>query len=106
MIELFLGSLKLCDTTTGSSRQNMYIVRTGLIYQNLGTIYGRSYKTANDKTQKKKLLNLCRLYYEKGIKIFQNIDAPTEFLGVQNDRLQFQATLFEGKLHLNCFFFV
>lgn len=34
--DLLLGSLKLCDTQTRNSRQIMYMVRSGLIYHNLG----------------------------------------------------------------------
>lgn len=74
----------------------MYIIRSGLIYHNLGNIYSRSYKASSGSNRKKKLLNLCRLYYEKGVKVFHGIDAPIEFLGVQIDRLDFQNTLFEG----------
>lgn len=74
----------------------MYIVRSGLIYHSLGNIYSRSYKTTSGSNRKKKLLNLCRLYFEKGVKIFQSINAPIELLAVQVDRLEFQNILFEG----------
>lgn len=97
VIELLLGSLKLCDTQTRNPRQIMYIVRSGLIYHNLGNIYSRSYELASGSNRKKKMLNLCRLYYEKGVKVFQSIDAPIELLAVQVDRFDFQNTLFEGK---------
>lgn len=92
-----MGSLKLCDTQTRSTRQIMYIIRSGLIYHCLGNIYHRSYKIQGvSNTRKKKLLNLCRLYYEKSVKVFQSIDAAYEFMAVQNDRLEFQSILFEG----------
>lgn len=98
---MLLGALKLCDTGTQSSRQMMYIIRSGLIYQRLGSIYGRAYvaETVND-VRRKKLLQLCRLYYEKAAKTFENIDAPAEFLAVQVDRLDFQNALFESKTRL------
>lgn len=75
----------------------MYITRTGLIYHHLGNIYLRSYKSecASD-ARKKKLLQLCRLYYEKGAKTFEAIEASTEFLAVQIDRLELQQILCEG----------
>lgn len=76
----------------------MYIIRSGLIYHHLGNIYSRSYKLESETTaRKKKLLQLCRLYYEKGAKTFESIDAPMEFLAVQIDRLDLQNCLFEGE---------
>lgn len=98
IIELLLGSLKLCDTETPGPKQIVYTIRTGLIYHKLAIIYSRQYRTTNNSNnRKKKLLNLCRLYYEKSFKVFQNIEAPTEFIEVQIDRLKFQSTLFEGE---------
>lgn len=98
IIELLLGSLKLCDTETSGPRQIMYQIRSGLIYHNLGNIYCRAYwsETSND-VRKKKLLQLCRLYYEKGSKMFESIEAPLEFLAIQIDRIELQTILFEGK---------
>lgn len=93
-----MGSLKLCDTETMGPKQIMYTIRSGLIYHKLGIIYSRQYQSCNNNNnRKKKLLNLCRLYYEKSVKVFQSIEAPIEFTEVQNDRLKFQNTLFEGK---------
>lgn len=74
----------------------MYTVRSGLIYQCLGKIYCESYKKQSG-TRRKNLLNLCRLYYEKSANLFNNIDAITEYLDVQVDRLELQHSLFEGK---------
>lgn len=91
IIDLFMGSLKLCDTQTRSS------LRTGLIYNYLGNIYCESYKRNSNHARYNKLLNLCRLYYEKSAHTFSNIDAITEYLGVQVDRLELQSVLFEGK---------
>lgn len=93
-----MGSLKLCDTQTRSTRKDMYIVRSGLIYQCLGNIYSDSYKKSGcSNARRKKLLNLCRLYYGKSISMFNQLDGITEYLGVQIDRLELQNTLFEGK---------
>lgn len=97
VIELLLGSLKYCDIETPTPRQILYIIRSGLIYHRLGNIYFASYQNeiVND-ARRKKLLALCRLYLEKSIKTFEDIDAPTEFLSVQNDRLDLQDFLFES----------
>lgn len=95
---MLLGSLKICDTQTRGPRQIMYIIRSGLIYHCLGNIYNKSYKDPDiSNTRKKKLLNLCRLYYEKGVKVFQGIDAGYEYMALQNDRLELQNLLFEGR---------
>lgn len=72
-------------------------MRSGMIYQSLGGIYFHSYKSeADSEVRRKKLLQLCRLYYEKSAKIFETIEAPTEFLHVQIDRINLNDFLFEG----------
>lgn len=97
VIDLLMGALKLCDTDATNPRQFMYTIRSGLIYHHLGSIYCRSLKTetASD-LRKKKLLQLCRLYYEKGAKVFESIEAPAEYLAIQNERIDLQDYLFEG----------
>ncbi|XP_031630879.1 erythroid differentiation-related factor 1 [Contarinia nasturtii] len=95
IIETLMGSLKLCDTQACNSRQQIYMIRTGQIYANLANIYAEEYKCA-DNARRKKLINLCNLYYEKSVKVFKNIDAFAEFLEVQINRMEFQNTLFEG----------
>lgn len=98
VIDLLLGALKLCDTESTNPRQIMYLIRSGLIYHHLGSIYCRSFKleTASD-VRKKKILQLSRLYYEKGTKVFESIEAPCEFFSIQNERIDLQDYLFEGK---------
>lgn len=101
IIDHLMQALKYCDTETPGTRQIMYIIRSGLIYHHLGNIYYRAFKQENDtNARKKKLLQLCRLYFEKGAKIFEGIEAPTEFLTIQIDRLNLQNCLFEGALDL------
>lgn len=105
IIDLFLGSLRLCDTQTRGPRQNMYFVRSGLIYKFLGNIYSQAFKNRGSETnRKKKQLNLSRLYYEKSVKVFQCVESPFEYLGVQIERLELQSILFDGS-YLFMFFF-
>lgn len=98
-----MGSLKLCDTETMGAKQIIYIIRSGLVYQELGNIYHRQYRASDiSNSRKKTLLNLCRMYYDKSTKVFQAIRSHSvEFINVQADRLSFQSTLIEGLLHLN-----
>lgn len=63
IIEMYMGSLKLCDTQTRRD-----ILRQGLIYQCLGKIYASAYRKQVEKARKKKLMNLCKLYYEKSVR--------------------------------------
>lgn len=98
IVDLFMGSLKLCDTQTRNTRQILYVVRTGLIYQCLGNIYTQAYKSSGrGNGRRKKLVTLCHLYYEKSVKTFNNVDAFVDLLGVQVDRLELQNILFEGR---------
>lgn len=95
-----MGSLKLCDTQTPNERN---IVRSGLIYQFLGNIYKESYrKSGCSNARRKKLLNLCRLYYGKSLNMFKQLDGIAEYLSVQIDRLELQI---EGKIENNFSFF-
>lgn len=74
----------------------MYVVRSGLIYHNLGNVYSRAYqREIFSEARKKKLLQLCRLYYDKGVKVFEGCDAPSELLDIQSDRIDLQHILFE-----------
>lgn len=91
-----MRSLKLCDTQTPNDRKTMYIVRSGDIYKCLGNIYYLQYKRGCSNARRKKLLNLCRLYYGKSLNMFKQLDSIAEFLNVQIDRLELQNTLFEG----------
>lgn len=104
IIELLLGSLRFCDVDTVGPHQIMYQIRSGLIYHHLGNIYCRSYwlETNND-VRKKKLLRLCRLYYDKGSKLFESIEAPLEFIAIQIDRIDLQEILFDGKAKASTF---
>lgn len=103
IIELLMNALKLCDSDTPSERQILYAFRKGLIYHRLAKIYDQSYKRsvvgAVDDTdvRRKKLLQLCRLYYDKSIKTLEQLDEPMEYLQVQCDRLTLQETLVESK---------
>lgn len=97
IIELLLNALKYCDTESAGSRQIMYIVRSGLIYHNLGNVYSKAYqREALSEARKKKLLQLCRLYYDKGVKVFEGCDAVSELLDIHSDRMELQHILFEG----------
>lgn len=75
----------------------MYVIRSGNIYHYLGNIYVQAYQNECGKfSRKKTLLNLCHLYFEKSAKILEGSDAIADYFDVQNDRLKFQITLFQG----------
>lgn len=105
---MLLNAIKLCDSDTPSERQILYTLRKGLIYHRLAKIYDQSYIRGGviDDTdiRRKKLLQLCRLYYEKSIKTFEQLDEPMEYLQVQCDRLILQDALVESKKKKYFFF--
>lgn len=101
IINLLLTSLKFCDTQTNGPRKNLYSIRSGLIYQSLGNVYLKAYISHVENSRKRKLLNLCRLYYEKSVKVFLCVEAPLELLRVQINRLELQKILFEGNNQLS-----
>lgn len=106
IIELLLGALKLCDTETPGERQALYALRQGLVYHRLADVYGRSYRRSCVKPllgdeangaaadgRRKKLLQLCRMYYEKGARALLPLQQRCEFVRMQCDRLRFQEFL-------------
>lgn len=99
--ELFMNALKLCDfDLLVDTDEFTYLTRPGLIYHHLGILHTSSYCRTNNKQRKKQLLYLCRFYYEKSIKIFDKIDASSECLAVQIDRIDLEKILFDGKFIL------
>lgn len=98
IIDLLMGSLKLCDVETAGPHQVMFQFRYGLIHHQLGNMYCRAYwAETNNDVRKKNLLHLCRLYYEKGLKMFESIEAPLEYIAIQIDCIELQNILAEGK---------
>lgn len=93
-----LGTLKLCDIDTLNSRQILYAFRVGIVYQKLATIYFHSYKRAINDARKRKLLQLCRMYYEKTANTFEKLGEAKEYLDTQISRLDLQDELCNGML--------
>lgn len=110
IIKLLMGALKLCDTETPGDRQILYAFRTGLLYHRLANLYDAAYwrtigggpAPAEDDhdndgdARRKKLLQLCRLYYEKSVRQLEQLGEPKEYLQVQCDRITLQNRLAEG----------
>lgn len=112
IIGLLLAALKLCDTETPSERQVLYALRQGLVYHRLADVYGRCYRRGGVKpadgdgegdcapdglARRKKLLQLCRMYYEKGARALQPLQQRSEFVKLQCDRIHFQEYLATSK---------
>lgn len=126
IIELLLRSLKMCDTETVGERQVLYAFRQALVYQRLGEVYARSYKRTGgnsnsggggvvgggrgdvdpmlsiggsdekDSVRRKKMLQLCRMYYGKAAKALAPLEEASQYLRVLCDRMELQEYLAKG----------
>lgn len=80
----------------------MYVQRQGLLYHRLAVVYHQSYQRLDasdeaNETRRKKLLQLCRLYYEKSARVHEFAGNFVEYVRVQCSRLELQEQLVEGK---------
>lgn len=96
IIDLLMGTIKLCDIDTLNARQILYAFRVGIVYQKLAKIYMHSYKRAKNDARKKQLLHLCRMYYEKSAKTFEKLGEAKEYLETQLCHLDLQDDLCDG----------
>lgn len=94
--EMLHKALKYCDVETPGHRQPIYQFRSAMIHHRLASLYHKSFRSSadDDGSRRKKILQLCKLHYEKSSKLLLALEHPAEFLRVQLERvalLEFQA---------------
>ncbi|XP_058823689.1 erythroid differentiation-related factor 1 [Topomyia yanbarensis] len=90
VVEMLQKALKLCDQELNGPRQVLYSFRAALIHHRIASYYHFSFRSANDEHRRKTILQLCKLHYEKAVKIFESLSEPQEYLQIQMERIALQ----------------
>ncbi|XP_055603523.1 erythroid differentiation-related factor 1-like [Uranotaenia lowii] len=90
VIEMLQKALKLCDQELNGPRQVLYSFRAALIHHRIASYYHFSFRSLSEESRRKTVLQLCKLHYEKAVKIFENLSEPQEFLQIQMERVALQ----------------
>jgi hypothetical protein len=93
--DMLAKAIKLCDTETNTSRQELYIFRAGLVHQRIASLYHQQLRTIVDENKKKTLLQLCRLNYEKSSSFLASLNEFRDFFKVQMERVALNEFLTE-----------
>ena len=96
VVELMMKALKLCDLDTDSSRQVLYCFRASLIHHRLGSYYQFVLRDLSGESKKRtKVLQLCRLNYEKSLRMLESLKEFKDYLQVQIEKIMVQEYLCE-----------
>ncbi|XP_058451022.1 erythroid differentiation-related factor 1 [Malaya genurostris] len=90
VVEMLQKALKLCDQELNGPRQVLYSFRAALIHHRIASYYHFSFRNASEEHRRKTILQLCKLHYEKAVKIFESLNEPQEFLQIQMERIALQ----------------
>ncbi|KAG5681673.1 hypothetical protein PVAND_011087 [Polypedilum vanderplanki] len=95
VLDILMKALKLCDTESNSSRQELYIFRAGLIHQRIASLYHQQLRMISEENKRKTLLQLCRLHYEKSSNFLASLTEFRDFFKVQMERVALNEFLAE-----------
>ncbi|KAL0269089.1 UNVERIFIED_CONTAM: hypothetical protein PYX00_006926 [Menopon gallinae] len=88
VIDTLLKALKYCDLETPGPRQPVYQFRSAMIHHRLASLYHKSYRTnCEEESRRKKIIQLCKLHYEKSANLLLFLEHPAEYLRVQLERV-------------------
>lgn len=93
VLEMLMKALKLCDTESANSRQVLYMFRAALIHQRISSLHHQTIRMSVEDHKRKTTLQLCRLHYEKSIKLLESLKEFKDYLNVQLERIAMQEFL-------------
>jgi tetratricopeptide (TPR) repeat protein len=95
VLDMLMKALQLCDIESNNSRQVLYMFRAALIHQRISSLHHQSIRMSCEEHKRKTTLQLCRLHYEKSIKLLEVLKEFKDFLKVQLERIALQEFLAE-----------
>ena len=96
VIGILMKALSLCDIESNNSRQVLYMFRAALIHQRISSLHHQCIRSSSlEEHRRKTTLQLCRLHYEKSVKLFETLEEFKDFLKVQLERIGLQEFLAE-----------
>ncbi|XP_062565937.1 erythroid differentiation-related factor 1 isoform X2 [Armigeres subalbatus] len=90
VVEMLQKALKICDQEATGPRQVLYSFRAALIHHRIASYYHFSFRSTAEEHRRKTVLQLCKLHYEKAVKIFESLNEPQEYLQIQMERIALQ----------------
>lgn len=90
VVEMLQKALKICDQENNGPRQVLYLFRAALIHHRIASYYHFSFRSTAEEHRRKTVLQLCKLHYEKAVKIFESLNEPQEYLQIQMERIALQ----------------
>lgn len=95
VLEMLMKALQLCDIESNNSRQVLYMFRAALIHQRISSLHHQCIRVSVEEHKRKTILQLCRLHYEKSVKLLETLAEFKDFLKVQLERIALQEFLAE-----------
>lgn len=95
VLEMLMKALQLCDIDSNNSRQVLYMFRAALIHQRISSLHHQSIRMSCEEHKRKTTLQLCRLHYDKSIKLLETLKEFKDFFKVQLERIALQEFLAE-----------
>ncbi|XP_072028508.1 erythroid differentiation-related factor 1-like [Amphiura filiformis] len=98
VLEAMTKALTPCEMEGISpDRQPIYQYRAATIHHRLASMYHNSYRNQLSQQKQKHTRSLAELHYDKAIKLFQDLDHPTELLRVQLEKVALYEHIFQGQ---------
>ncbi|XP_006813057.1 erythroid differentiation-related factor 1-like, partial [Saccoglossus kowalevskii] len=85
--DLMMKALKYCDVNQSSPQYPIVRYRAATIHHRLASMHHNSYRNQVNEQKRKQGKSLTELHYGKAIKLFQELDRPSELLRVLLERV-------------------
>ncbi|XP_022080799.1 erythroid differentiation-related factor 1-like [Acanthaster planci] len=98
ILELMNKALQLCEVDDITpAKQPVYQYRTATIHHRLASLHHNAYRNQSSQQKQKHTRSLAELHYQKAIRLFSDLDRPSELLRVLLERVALLEHQFEGQ---------
>ncbi|XP_070539989.1 erythroid differentiation-related factor 1-like [Ptychodera flava] len=84
--EFMMKALKYCEVDESSPRQSIVQYRAATVHHRLASMHHNAYRNQINEQKKKHCRTLAELHYGKAVKLFQELDRPSELLRILLER--------------------
>lgn len=100
VIETLQKALQYCDLDENNPKYPLYQYRAAIIHYRIGTLYhSHIWSTPNDSSNRKNIIQLAKINYEKAAKLYFQSSDPVNYLTAQMQRFALSEYLTESKLY-------
>ncbi|XP_038070615.1 erythroid differentiation-related factor 1-like [Patiria miniata] len=98
IIGLMNNALHLCEVEDITpAKQPVYQYRAATIHHRLASMHHNAYRNQSSLQKQKHTRSLAELHYQKAVRLFQDLDRPSELLRVLLERVALLEHQFEGQ---------